>query len=224
VIDPNRRSDNSLAPEAPSLPIRVLDVLGSGVAIAATLPLWPVIAIAVKVSSPGPVFYRAARLGAGARPFVMFKFRTMRVGSDRGLAITVGGDARVTAVGRMLRRTKLDELPQFLNVLRGEMGLVGPRPESPAYLDAFPDALRDVLRYRPGITGPASIAYRHEEELLHPQGDLSPDALERFYVEQVLPAKAKLDLDYCRTRSVRSDIHVLADTVRGLIGRGGTRP
>jgi lipopolysaccharide/colanic/teichoic acid biosynthesis glycosyltransferase len=179
-----------------------------------TLPLWLVLAAAVKMSSKGPVFFRGERLGEDARVFRIWKFRSMRVDvAGGGAAITVAGDERITAVGKVLRATKLDELPQLLNVLRGEMSLVGPRPESPRYLDHYPAEVRAVLGFRPGITSPASIAFRHEEQILAQAEDW-----ERLYIEEVLPKKAALDLEYCRRRTFRSDIGVILRTGRSVIG------
>lgn len=196
--------------------VRVLDVAGAIGGLIVTLPLWPVIALAVKVSSRGPVFHRGSRLGHGERLFEILKFRSMREGSSERAPITVTGDDRVTRVGRILRAAKLDELPQLINVLRGDMSLVGPRPEAPGYLDSYPPPLREIFRYRPGITSPASIEYRHEEELLAANGD-DP---ERFYVEKVLPEKVALDLRYCQRRSVFSDLRILVRTARSMVRPG----
>lgn len=193
-----------------AITVRILDVVGALSILALSLPLWPVIALAVRLESPGPVFYRARRLGRDEQVFEMLKFRSMRAGT--GLAVTVSGDSRVTRSGRLLRASKLDELPQLLNVLRGQMSLVGPRPEDPCYLNDYPGELRDVFRYKPGMTSPASLAYRHEEAVLAAAGG-DP---ERFYIEAVLPAKAMLDLDYCRCRTALSDCRLLLATVRTL--------
>jgi lipopolysaccharide/colanic/teichoic acid biosynthesis glycosyltransferase len=190
--------------------VRILDVVGAVCALALSLPLWPVIALAVRLESPGPMFYRARRLGRDEQVFEMLKFRSMRAGT--GLAVTVSGDSRVTRTGRLLRATKLDELPQLINVLRGEMSLVGPRPEDPCYLNDYPGELRDMFRYKPGMTSPASLAYRHEEAVL---AAVTGDP-ERFYIEEVLPAKAAMDLDYCRSRTARSDLRLLLTTARTL--------
>lgn len=204
-----------MSTEAIPLPlaVRVLDVAGAVGGLLVTLPLWPVIAAAIKVESKGPVLYRASRLGQGGQVFEILKFRSMSLGSSQGALITVAGDLRVTRVGKVLRATKLDELPQLINVVRGEMSLVGPRPEAPEYLERYSDELREVLRYRPGITSPASIEYRHEEKLLARAGD---DA-ERLYVEQVLGEKVALDLRYCRRRTVFSDLRILVRTARSVL-------
>ena len=196
--------------------VRALDVAVAAIGLLLSAPLWPVVALAIKLDSRGPVLFRGRRLGRGQRTFEILKFRTMRVAStDPGLAITVGGDERTTRVGSRLRAMKLDELPQLVNVLRGEMSLVGPRPEDPRYLEHYPDGLREVFRYRPGITSPASVKFRHEESLLSSaRGDP-----EEFYVSQVLPEKVALDLEYCRTRTARSDLRVLGATVGAVFRR-----
>lgn len=194
---------------------RLLDVLVASGALLLSLPLWPVIALAIKVESRGPVLYRGERLGQSERVFAILKFRSMRQEQAEQRAITVAGDDRVTRVGRVLRATKLDELPQLVNVLRGEMSLVGPRPEAPNYLASYPSELREVFRFRPGITSPASLEYLHEEELLAgAEGDP-----EHFYVSQVLPRKVALDLQYCRQRTVASDLAVLLRTARSMVHR-----
>jgi lipopolysaccharide/colanic/teichoic acid biosynthesis glycosyltransferase len=179
-----------------------------------TLPLLLVIALVVKASSRGPVLFRHRRLGRNSIPFDLLKFRTMH---DRpsapGLALTFAGDPRVTAVGRFLRRMKLDELPQFLNVLRGEMALVGPRPDSPEYLAQLAPELKAVLALLPGITGTASLAFRHEEELL---ATVPPEQLERFYLEALLPQKIRLELGYARSASFSKDLAVLCRTAAAV--------
>jgi lipopolysaccharide/colanic/teichoic acid biosynthesis glycosyltransferase/glycosyltransferase involved in cell wall biosynthesis len=199
--------------------VRLLDLAGAIGGLLVSLPLWPVIALAIKLDSRGPVLHRGARLGAGEVTFEMLKFRSMRPGAEAGAEITVAGDERITRVGKVLRATKLDEIPQLVNVLRGEMSLVGPRPESPRYLPHYPAELRAVLGYRPGITSPASLRYRYEERLLGQAGD-DP---ERLYIDEVLPRKAALDLEYCRTRTVRSDLVVLLRTARSIARSGAEK-
>src|SRR5262249_43180358 len=156
------------------------------------------IALLVRLSSPGPALFRQARLGRGGREFAIWKFRTMRSDAAPGPLITAAGDARVTPLGRFLRHTKIDELPQLVNVLVGDMSLVGPRPEVPKYLPCYD---RAVLAVRPGITDPASIAYRDEEELLARFADP-----ERAYVELVLPKKLELARAYLREQSLGRDL------------------
>jgi lipopolysaccharide/colanic/teichoic acid biosynthesis glycosyltransferase len=169
-------------------------------------PLLLAAALAIAIESGGPVLFRQERVGKGFRPFTILKFRTMRVESE-GPLITVDGDNRVTGIGRMLRLTKIDELPQLWNVLRGDMSLVGPRPEVPEYVAWFPDRFRIVLSVRPGITDFASIAYRNEEAILA----RSPDPV-REYRERILPAKLELAEKYIRERSILADCVALAKT------------
>jgi lipopolysaccharide/colanic/teichoic acid biosynthesis glycosyltransferase len=190
---------------------RAFDVIVSAAALLVLSPVLVVLALAVKLESPGAVFYLGNRIGRGGQPFKLFKFRSMVSGADRrGPGITTAGDARITRVGRVLRRTKLDELPQLLNVLRGEMSLVGPRPEDPRYVALYTPEQRRVLEVRPGITSLASVRYRHEEQLL--QG---PD-WEQTYITQVMPDKLAIDLDYVRAPSLRRDLGIIWQTVVAL--------
>jgi lipopolysaccharide/colanic/teichoic acid biosynthesis glycosyltransferase len=175
------------------------------------LPLMLVAALAVLVTDGRPVLYRAERAGLGGRTFQLLKFRTMTVGST-GPAVTGGADPRITPVGRVLRRTKLDELPQLVNVLRGDMNVVGPRPEDPRFVALYSPAQREVLSVRPGITSPAAVRYRHEESLLAAAGDRCDDV----YVAEIMPAKLALDLDYVRHRSLAADLRVLWRTAAAV--------
>ena len=194
---------------------RVCDVVLAAALLVLTLPAWPVIAAAIVLESSGPVFHRSVRVGRGGKPFVLHKFRTMSAGADeRGPAITRGGDPRVTRVGAFLRRWKLDELPNLLDVIRGEMSLVGPRPEDPRYVAHYTAEQRRVLAVRPGITSPATYRFRHEEALL--RDGVEP---ERTYVEVVLPAKLGLDLEYVEHQSLRGDARVLVETVMAIFRR-----
>lgn len=199
---------------------RVFDLAVAGIGLLLISPLFLLIALAVKLDSPGPVFFRQERVGRGGRPFRIHKFRTMRDGAA-GAQITVGADARITRVGAVLRRSKLDELAQLLDVLEGTMSLVGPRPEVPRYVAMYPPALRDkVLSVRPGITDIASIEYRQESELLARAADP-----EREYVEVVMPAKLRLAAAYVEQASLATDIRLILRTlgvlIGGLRGRGG---
>jgi lipopolysaccharide/colanic/teichoic acid biosynthesis glycosyltransferase len=194
---------------------RVLDVVVAGAALAVTWPLLLGIAALVHATSPGPVFFVQDRVGRGGRVFGLLKFRTMRADAPaRGLAITAGDDPRITHVGAVLRRWKLDELPQFVNVLRGDMSLVGPRPEVPRYVARYSERQRDVLRVRPGITDPASLAYVDEAAVL-----ARFDDVERAYVERVLPEKLALSLDYLEHRTLGTDLGVLARTLVRVVRR-----
>jgi lipopolysaccharide/colanic/teichoic acid biosynthesis glycosyltransferase len=191
---------------------RTLDLTVSSCALVLVSPVLLLIAALVKCTSRGPVVYRHERVGRGGRLFDVMKFRTMIRGADlAGPAITSATDARITAVGRWLRRLKLDELPQLWNVLRGDMSLVGPRPEVRRYVEAYSPAQRRVLSVRPGITDPASIAYRHEEELLAGHADL-----DRYYREVVLPDKLNLNLAYLDHMSLFYDLSLLLRTTSAI--------
>lgn len=191
---------------------RVFDAATASIALVMLAPLFAAIALLVKLTSSGPVFYRQARVGRNGGIFELVKFRSMLVNSDRnGLLITSAGDRRITPVGRILRRSKIDELPQFWNVVRGEMSLVGPRPEVPLYVDSYSAAQREVLSIRPGITDPASIAYRDEEKILAANSD--PDL---YYREIVLPHKIELNREYLKRLSFLYDLRLLFHTVAVL--------
>ena len=190
----------------PGLP-RLAEAAASGLGLIVTAPLMLISAAAVAVSSPGPVLFRQRRVGRGGRPFTLYKFRTMYVGRE-GAQVTAGGDARVTRVGRWLRRTKLDELPELWNVLRGDMSLVGPRPEVPKYVDLANPSWRHVLMARPGVTDPVTLRLRNEEELLAGvEGDR-----ESFYLTTLQPFKLRGYAEYLRRRSWRSDLKILWET------------
>jgi lipopolysaccharide/colanic/teichoic acid biosynthesis glycosyltransferase len=185
---------------------RAFDVAGSAAALALLLPVFVVIACTVWIESGRPVFFAQIRVGRGFRPFRMWKFRSMRP-DPAGPSITVAGDGRVTRVGAVLRALKLDELPQFWNVLKGDMSLVGPRPEVPAYVGLYPERYAAVLAVRPGITDLASLAYRHEEKLLAAEPDPH-----RFYCEVLLPEKLRLADQYIQQQSFGLDVRILIRT------------
>ena len=174
-------------------------------------PLLFVLAAAVRVGSRGPVLFRQERVGLGGRPFVLLKLRTMRSGSS-GPRVTARGDDRITAVGRVLRRTKLDELPELWNILKGDMSFVGPRPEVPAFVDPGDPLWRRVLGVRPGLTDPVTLRLRNEEDLLPPAGDR-----ERFYREELRPYKLRGYVEYLDRRTVLSDIVVLVQTLLAVV-------
>ena len=191
---------------------RVFDLLASLVGLVLLFPLFILIAIAIKLDSPGPVFFRGQRVGRDGHLFRLYKFRSMVVDAARsGPGITAAGDRRITRVGRVLRRTKFDELPQLINVVRGEMSLVGPRPEDPRYVALYTPEQRRALSVRPGITSPASLRFRREEELL--QGE----DWERVYLEEVMPAKLRIELDYLERRSLWRDVSVITQTFLTLL-------
>jgi lipopolysaccharide/colanic/teichoic acid biosynthesis glycosyltransferase len=169
-------------------------------------PLMLVLAAAIWTESGRPILFGQQRVGRGFRPFTLWKFRSMR--KQAGPLVTAASDPRITSVGRIIRGAKLDELPQFWNVLRGDMSLVGPRPEVAPYVECFRAEFEPILRVRPGITDPASIAFRHEDVLL--AASTSP---ETAYVERVLPAKLSLSLDYVRHVSFRGDLSIFIRTL-----------
>ena len=192
---------------------RLMDVVISGGAL---LVIWPVlllIALAIKIDDPGPVFYRQVRVGRGGKEFRIYKFRTMVVDADKkGLQITVGRDNRITRMGALLRKTKLDELAQLINVFTGEMSFVGPRPEVPKYVNLYTPYQRQVLLVRPGITDYASIAYRNENDLL--EGAEDP---EKMYIETIMPDKIELNMKYLREISPIADIRLILSTIVAVI-------
>ncbi|WP_119354865.1 sugar transferase [Azohydromonas sediminis] len=195
---------------------RVFDLAVASVLLVLLAPLMLAIAAWVRLDSPGPALFRQERVGRGGRVFRIHKFRTMVVDApQRGPALTVGDDARITRAGRWLRRHRLDELPQLIDVLKGDMSLVGPRPEVPRYVAHYPPALRDeVLALKPGLTDPVSLAHLDESARLAQAADP-----EREYVEVLLPHKLELSLAYARRATVFSDLGVLWRTAAALLGR-----
>ena len=192
---------------------RAMDIVISAAALCVLWPVLLLIALAIVVDDPGPVFYRQVRVGRGGKPFRIFKFRTMVVDADKkGLSITVGRDSRITRVGAFLRKTKLDELAQLLNVLCGQMSFVGPRPEVPRYVELYTPYQRQVLLVRPGITDYASIAYRNENDLL-----AGADDPERMYIETIMPDKIELNMKYLREISPLTDVRLILRTVLAVI-------
>lgn len=192
---------------------RTFDLIASSLGLLLLSPLFLMLAIWIKIDSEGPVFYRQVRVGKGNRDFRLFKFRSMRVGSDRKGLITVGGrDPRVTRSGYYIRKYKLDELPQLINVFIGDMSLVGPRPEVRKYVDLYTPEQMHVLDVRPGITDLASIRYRNENELLAQVED--PD---RYYVEVIMQDKLQLNLEYVEKQSFRFDLQLIFKTFSEII-------
>lgn len=191
---------------------RLLDITIAGSGLLLLSPFWLLIALLICLDSSGPIFYRATRVGKDGQLFHLFKFRTMVTNADQqGPAITTAGDPRITRIGDILRRTKLDELPQLLNVLRGEMSLVGPRPEDPRYVAIYTSEQRQVLSVLPGITSAASLTFRHEETLL------VGEEWEITYRTKVLPSKLAIDLDYLRSRTLRSDFQLILRTIAAMV-------
>ena len=176
---------------------RIFDIVSSSVVLVVLSPVFAAIAVWIKLDSPGPVFYRQVRVGRGNRDFYLYKFRSMRVGADRQGLITVGGkDPRVTRSGHFIRKYKLDEFPQLINVIKGDMSIVGPRPEVRKYVEMYTPEQMKVLCVRPGLTDPASIRYRNENELLATVEDP-----ERYYREVIMPDKLRLSLEYVHRAS-----------------------
>ena len=191
----------------------MFDITASGLGLLVLSPLFLVLALWIKLDSPGPVFYRQVRVGRGNKDFRLFKFRSMRVGSDKKGLITVGGhDPRVTRSGYYIRKYKLDELPQLINVFIGDMSLVGPRPEVRKYVDLYtPEQLR-VLDVRPGITDMASIRYRNENELLEQAADP-----EQYYRDVVMQDKLRINLEYIADHSFIKDLKIIFMTFKAVV-------
>ena len=190
---------------------RAFDILCSFLGLTVLSPVLLVVSGLVAVTSPGGVFFRQERIGKDGKPFRIFKFRSMRK-DNAGLKITTGNDSRITPVGRFLRKSKIDELPQLINVLVGDMSFVGPRPEVADYVNLYTPYQRQVLLVRPGITGLASIRFRNENDLLTASDDPN-----RTYVEQIMPRKIDLDLEYIPHASVFYDIKLIFQTFAVVI-------
>ncbi len=191
---------------------RFIEAVLAAAGILVLSPIFAVIALAVKLHDGGTVFYRATRVGKDGKPFTLLKFRTMVADADKlGSAITTWGDSRITPLGRFLRTYKLDELPQLVNVVKGDMSLVGPRPEDPRYVAFYNDEQKQILAYRPGITSPASLQYRDEASLLHGKD------WQHQYLHVILPRKLAMDMNYLRRRTFSSDIKVIMHTLGGIL-------
>ena len=192
---------------------RLFDILASGCGLLVLSPIFIIVAIWIKLDSPGPVFYRQTRVGRHNKDFRIFKFRSMRVGSDKGSLVTIGGrDQRVTRSGYFIRKFKIDELPQLINVFTGDMSLVGPRPEVRHYVNYWTPEQMRVLDVRPGITDPASIRFRNENELLEKAQDP-----ERYYIDVIMQEKIKLYLEYVEKSSFWYDIKLIFQTFKVII-------
>ena len=192
---------------------RLFDIIASGLGLVVLSPLFLIIAIWIKFDSKGPVFYRQVRVGYKNKDFMIFKFRSMRVGADKGSLVTIGGhDPRVTKSGYFIRKFKFDELPQLINVFVGDMSLVGPRPEVRHYVDYWTPEQMHVLDVRPGITDPASIKFRNENELMEQAEDP-----EKFYIEVIMQEKIKLYLEYVEKHSFFYDLGLIFKTFLVII-------
>lgn len=191
---------------------RMLDIFAAAAGLLLLAPLFGAVALVIKLDSEGPIFFRQKRIGKGFRPFWIYKFRTMIAGAPAALPLTVGADPRITRVGKFLRRSKIDELPQLFNILKGEMTLVGPRPEVPCYVEAFRHDYQEILSMRPGLTDLASLKYRDEEQLLGQSGHP-----EEEYLRRVLPDKIRLGKEYIRHSSLLFDLSLIAKTLLKVI-------
>ncbi|HHJ51448.1 MAG TPA: sugar transferase [Phaeodactylibacter sp.] len=191
---------------------RIFDVLAAGSALIVLSPLFLLLALSVGLSSRGGVFYRQTRIGRHGKPFQLLKFRSMYARSDQQGLLTVGADKRITPVGRFLRRYKLDELPQLWNILRGDMSIVGPRPEVPRYVQHYSPEQRKVLSVRPGLTDYASLHYIDEAAVL-----AQSDNPEKTYLEEILPHKLELGLQYVEKQSLPEDLKIIFQTLRKLV-------
>ncbi|MEI8372064.1 MAG: sugar transferase [Planctomycetota bacterium] len=198
---------------------RFFDMTVAAVGLLLLAPLLVVVALLVRLTSRGPVFFRQERMGRAFRPFGIYKFRSMvQDAPKKGSLVTFGADPRITRVGHFLRAAKIDELPQLINVLMGDMSLVGPRPEVRKYAEMFREDFAEILRVRPGITDPASIKYRNEAEILG-----RSENPEKEYIEQVLPEKIRLAKEYAQNPSLWLDFVIILKTIH-VVGRGQSLP
>ena len=191
---------------------RIFDTTLSLLGLIILLPFMLIIAILIKLDSKGPVFFKQIRVTKNGREFKIFKYRTMRVGSDKYSQITVGKDNRITKIGVFLRKYKLDEIPQLINVLIGDMSLVGPRPEVPKYVALYTDKQREILKVRAGITDYASIEFSDENDLLASEEDP-----EKAYIEKVMPKKIDLNKKYISEISILTDIKIILLTIKKIL-------
>jgi lipopolysaccharide/colanic/teichoic acid biosynthesis glycosyltransferase len=192
---------------------RIFDFIASLIGLILLSPFLVIIGVLVKISDKGPVFYRSKRVGQNFKPFYLLKFRTMVVNAEElGPSITKGGDQRITKIGKFLRKYKLDELPQLWNVVKGELSLVGPRPEVEKYISFYKDDYKEILKIRPGITDYAAIKFRNEEEILSQFEDV-----ERAYIEQVLPEKIKLYKIYLKKVGFLTDLEIIFKTLWKIV-------
>ena len=191
---------------------RIFDIISSLFGLILLLPFMIIIAILIKLDSKGPIFFRQVRVTKNGREFKILKYRTMRVGSDKYSQITVGKDSRITKVGDFLRKYKLDEIPQLINVLIGDMSLVGPRPEVPKYVALYTEEQREILKVRAGITDYASIEFSNENDILANETDP-----EKAYIEKIMPRKIELNKKYLSEISVMTDIKIILLTIKKIL-------
>jgi len=185
----------------------MFDIIAASLGLIILTPLFLIVAILIKIRTPGPVFFCHERIGRHGKPFILYKFRTMIVG-HRGSSISIKGEDRITPLGTKLRKYKIDELPELLNVLKGDMSFVGPRPDVSGYIQRLVGEEKHILEHRPGITSPASLKYANEEEIVA----LATDPY-KFYSDVIWPDKVRLNLEYCRNRSFFGDIRLILKTV-----------
>ena len=190
---------------------RIFDIVGAFFGLLVLSPIFLLAALAVRLSSPGEILFRQERMGLGGKPFVIYKFRTMRK-DNAGLKITTSGDSRITPIGKFLRKSKLDELPQLINVLKGDMSFVGPRQKVKEYTDLYTEEERQVFLVRPGITGVASIRYRNENDILSASADPN-----WTYIHEIMPEKLRLDLTYISRAGVWQDICLIFETFAAIV-------
>ena len=191
---------------------RIFDIISSLFGLILLSPFMIIIAILIKLDSRGPIFFKQVRVTKNGREFKIFKYRTMRVGSDKYSQITVGKDSRITKVGDFLRKYKLDEIPQLINVLIGDMSLVGPRPEVPKYVALYTEEQREILKVRAGITDYASIEFSNENDIL--ANEVDP---EKAYIEKIMPRKIELNKKYLSEISVMTDIKIILLTIKKIL-------
>ena len=191
---------------------RIFDIISSLFGLILLSPFIIIIAILIKLDSKGPIFFKQVRVTKNGREFKIFKYRTMRVGSDKYSQITVGKDSRITKIGDFLRKYKLDEIPQLINVLLGDMSLVGPRPEVPKYVALYTEEQREILKVRAGITDYASIEFSNENDILANEADP-----EKAYIEKIMPRKIELNKKYLSEISVMTDIKIILLTIKKIL-------
>ena len=191
---------------------RIFDITLSLFGLIILLPFMLIIAILIKIDSKGPVFFKQIRVTKNGKEFKIFKYRTMKVGSDKYSQITVGKDGRITKLGSFLRKYKLDEIPQLINVLIGDMSLVGPRPEVPKYIALYTDEQKEILKVRAGITDYASIEFSDENDLL-----ASEEEPEKAYIEKIMPKKIELNKKYLSEISILTDIKIILLTIKKIL-------
>ena len=186
---------------------RIFDIVSSFFFLVLIFPLFILISILIKIDSKGPIFFKQIRVGKNNKDFLLLKFRTMRVDQKNSSLITVGNDSRITNTGNFLRKYKLDELPQLINILKGEMSVVGPRPEVRKYVDLYSNSQLAVLNVKPGLTDPSSIKFSNESELLG-----TAENPEKYYIESLMPLKIVISLNYIRTQSFVGDLRIIFQT------------